>query len=686
MSQKAWLNAYTRGSKALQQRLAKIHANNPEFQDFVKKHGFGGNLSVKQSGIQKKSSVSTVKPVTQPSPETNKKMDREALIKAAAEKIKDRRAAAANRVAFGGELGGGFQMPMSGFRTYREDVNMDESKANRERVSSYDSAVTTSLAPLKTKPKKTILGKLKSYYRNSYKFQKKDVVTENENMKESKPPFTPNKPTDNLGVVKGKNDPNYSRVRHLARLELKKQLERNRINRTIDYIKNPRYSVLDKNTIKKTLQNTDESIIGGLVGLAVGAAGAIGAAKNTPLQGKDATVKNYLKNFGKGMVGIGLKKKKTNKAKEVKESLDGTSPRVYGFENFKKMAHDWAFSNDHHNGGRPLLHQKTIETDKVIHQTLSIGHHPVSGNPYVIGVFNHIGGPNSEEGHGTHHHHTQGLELDEEVVNEVSKELAKRYVIAAVKDINHSSREAEGARTAAYADYMNKKAVKRSNAIAKNTKAMRAYKDHVFGKDIYKEDSHDAEGASSRVSKSKRLRKKLHELNTGTLASYVSKAIAHRKAAQRNQDIRRKEGIDNGKLGEIITRRSKGIKTAVGKIAKAYEESEVNEVSAPGKEAWIKANKQRFIAKYGKEKGLRVLYAKAWKDAKNESSMNETHLHETLPVSSVSKYKKAAEKAISLTKKAKSNKHIDTKPKLDLPDKGTSTSIEDSRDESNGKL
>ena len=69
-------------------------------------------------------------------------------------------------------------------------------------------------------------------------------------------------------------------------------------------------------------------------------------------------------------------------------------------------------------------------------------------------------------------------------LHEVSKELAKRYVIAAVKDINHSSREAEGARTAAYADYMNKKAVKRSNAIAKNTKALRAYKDHVFGKDI----------------------------------------------------------------------------------------------------------------------------------------------------------------------------------------------------------
>lgn len=124
MSQKAWMNAYTKGSKELQARLAKVHAKNPEFQEFVKKHGFGGNLSVKQSGLQKKSSVATVKPVDQPHPESKKgPADREALIKAAAQKIRDRRLAASNRVAFGGELGGSFSLPGSGFRTYREDVN-----------------------------------------------------------------------------------------------------------------------------------------------------------------------------------------------------------------------------------------------------------------------------------------------------------------------------------------------------------------------------------------------------------------------------------------------------------------------------------------------------------------------------------------------------------------------------------
>jgi hypothetical protein len=124
MSQKAWMNAYTKGSKSLQARLSKIHANNPEFQDFVKKHGFGNTLSVKQSEKQKTHSVGTVKPVTDPHPEM--KMgpeDRLAIIKAKGDQIMNRRREAANRVAFGGELGGGFQMPHSSFRRYSEALD-----------------------------------------------------------------------------------------------------------------------------------------------------------------------------------------------------------------------------------------------------------------------------------------------------------------------------------------------------------------------------------------------------------------------------------------------------------------------------------------------------------------------------------------------------------------------------------
>jgi hypothetical protein len=44
------------------------------------------------------------------------------------------------------------------------------------------------------------------------------------------------------------------------------------------------------------------------------------------------------------------------------------------------------------------------------------------------------------------------------------------------------------------------------------------------------------------------------------------------------------------------------------------------EVSAPGQEAWIKANKRRFIARYGKEKGTKILYAKAWKMSNQQES------------------------------------------------------------------
>lgn len=56
----------------------------------------------------------------------------------------------------------------------------------------------------------------------------------------------------------------------------------------------------------------------------------------------------------------------------------------------------------------------------------------------------------------------------------------------------------------------------------------------------------------------------------------------------------------------------------INKMNTQKEEVELDEVSAPGKEDWIKANKQRFIKEYGKEKGLRILYAKAWKMANKD--------------------------------------------------------------------
>ena len=51
----------------------------------------------------------------------------------------------------------------------------------------------------------------------------------------------------------------------------------------------------------------------------------------------------------------------------------------------------------------------------------------------------------------------------------------------------------------------------------------------------------------------------------------------------------------------------------------------INESTAPGMEDWIKSNKDEFVKRYGKEKGLEVLYATAWKmHNKKKDSINES--------------------------------------------------------------
>ena len=53
------------------------------------------------------------------------------------------------------------------------------------------------------------------------------------------------------------------------------------------------------------------------------------------------------------------------------------------------------------------------------------------------------------------------------------------------------------------------------------------------------------------------------------------------------------------------------------KYADIIRENEVeftlDERAPPGAESWIRANKQRFIDQYGRDKGMSVLYATAWK-------------------------------------------------------------------------
>ena len=66
---------------------------------------------------------------------------------------------------------------------------------------------------------------------------------------------------------------------------------------------------------------------------------------------------------------------------------------------------------------------------------------------------------------------------------------------------------------------------------------------------------------------------------------------------------------------------------------KKLKEDIVNEVAPPNPkiEKWIKANKERFVKEYGKEKGTQVLYAKAWKMHGQSESGSATNTDYTGP-------------------------------------------------------
>ena len=73
--------------------------------------------------------------------------------------------------------------------------------------------------------------------------------------------------------------------------------------------------------------------------------------------------------------------------------------------------------------------------------------------------------------------------------------------------------------------------------------------------------------------------------------------------------------------------------TALSKIGMESEETDedddvINEKAAPGQEAWIKSNKDKFVKEYGKKKGLEVLYATAQKRADESIETLEKSLNE----------------------------------------------------------
>ena len=74
-------------------------------------------------------------------------------------------------------------------------------------------------------------------------------------------------------------------------------------------------------------------------------------------------------------------------------------------------------------------------------------------------------------------------------------------------------------------------------------------------------------------------------------------------------------------------------KLPAGKAKGLKEDEIINEVAPPNPkiESWIKANKERFVKEYGKEKGMQVLYAKAWKMHGQSESGSATNTDYTGP-------------------------------------------------------
>lgn len=184
-----------------------------------------------------------------------------------------------------------------------------------------------------------------------------------------------------------------------------------------------------------------------------------------------------------------------------------------------------------------------------------------------------------------------------------------------------------------------KKRLAQKAAMKEDRRAEGPYRGQLY---VRNEDASEAEGRGARIAKTKNKKKtKLHELDNSTLVLDINKAIPDHKMQKRMADMatrihtpeRAKYFVD--KATAKAGKRNKGIKTALAKIA-------------------------------GKLPGEKV----------NEGSRSEYDANQQL--ASSSKYDKAIKKIVLSKKNVKGNKHVDTEPKLNLPDKGTGGPIEGS--------
>jgi hypothetical protein len=232
---------------------------------------------------------------------------------------------------------------------------------------------------------------------------------------------------------------------------------------------------------------------------------------------------------------------------------------------------------------------------------------------------------------------------------------------------------------------------------------------YVAGK--LREDAKDLEGKSSRVSKTKRLKKKLQEVSSGTLASYVSKSIADEKKQKHMADMAKnihtpeRSAYFVDKATKKAAKRHAGAKLAMKKIAKAYEET-VTEATRSEYDANIHMSqgakptqKGHYLMRDGRKLSgphTPEQAVKAYKGLASQGTDTKgvkiVHVKEgvetdvTSMILSEAKVKEAAQKAVALSKKAKGNKHVDTKPSLDIEDKGTGGPMETNQGDENAKI
>jgi hypothetical protein len=249
--------------------------------------------------------------------------------------------------------------------------------------------------------------------------------------------------------------------------------------------------------------------------------------------------------------------------------------------------------------------------------------------------------------------------------------------------------------------------VKAAKAVEKIAAREKARREKKLG-----EDRSEAEGRASRVSKTKnkeKARKALREMETASLASYVSKAIADEKKLKHMADMAKnihtpeRSAYFVDKATKKAAKRHAGAKLAMKKIAKAYEET-VNEGNPDryADQSWARelADKSPNMSQGATKKapghylmkGGRAISGphspdeavkqyKGMSDSKGVKIVQHTgegtDIDVTTQILSEAKVRDAAKKAVTLAKK-EGNKHVDTAPALKLQDKGTGGPVEGS--------